>query len=316
LQKGCVIIADAKSGKIRACVSRPDFNSDEIGKYLNDSDSPLLNRATGAYNVGSVFKPCVAAAGIESGKLSFLYNCTGSCEIVDRSFKCHNKSGHGILNLRLAIANSCNTYFYNYAFKIGKDVIYKFSRTLNFGQSLKICDGISTAKGSLPKEDSLNNIANLANFSIGQGELLLSPISMLTLYCSIANNGKYFIPSVVEGTYKDGKYNEYNIGKPTRVMSESTAYLLRHHLKKVLEEGTGKEAQPKKVTAAGKTATAQTGQFRGTTEICQGWFCGFFPFDNPKYVIIIFSEDTSKQKISCGKIFAEIADSVMETVAE
>jgi len=310
LQKGCVIIADAKNGKIRASVSRPNFDSNKIAEYLNDNSSPLLNRAINAYNVGSVFKPCVAAAGIESGRMSYLYTCTGSCEIIDRFFKCHNTNGHGLLNLRSAIANSCNTYFYNYAFKIGGSSIYKMAKKLNFGQSLSLCKDIVTAKGNLPELNSLENIANLANFSIGQGDLLLSPISMLNLYCSIANNGKYHTPSLVEGVYENGNFVEYNISPPTKVMSESTAYLLKHHLQKVLEEGTGKSAKPKTVTAAGKTATAQTGQFVDKTEICQGWFCGFFPFEEPKYVVIIFSEDITKQKLSCGQIFSKIADKV------
>ena len=64
------------------------------------------------------------------------------------------------------------------------------------------------------------------------------------------------------------------------------------------------------ITAAGKTATAQTGKFENGIEICQGWFCGFFPVDKPEYVVVIFSENTMKQKKSCSEIFASIADSI------
>ncbi len=312
IETGAVVIADAKSGKIRASVSRPDFNIEEVENYLNDADSALLNRAINAYNVGSVFKPCVAIAGIENRKGNFSYNCTGSFEVIDRFFKCHDLSGHGFLNLRSAIAHSCNTFFYNFAFDIGKDEIYKTASSLRFGKSLKLCENIYTAKGSLPKTETLENIAQLANFSIGQGELLLSPVSMLTLYCAIANDGSYYIPSVVEGTLEGGKFTEYEKQNKTQVMTAETAAILRQYLSSVLLEGTGKNALPKTVSAAGKTATAQTGKYKNGIEVCQGWFCGFFPAESPKYVVIVFSEDTQRQTLSSGEIFAQIADQITE----
>lgn len=312
IDTGAVVIAEANSGKIRATVSRPTFNTENIEDYLTDSDSPLLDRTISAYNVGSVFKPCVAAAGIENGISGFNYNCTGSCEIIDRHFKCHKADGHGYFSLKQSIANSCNTYFYNFAFNIGEKEILKTASALQFGNSLKLCDGIYTAKGSLPKSTTLSNIAHLANFSIGQGELLLSPVSILTLYCSIASDGTYYIPSLVEGTVKDGRLQKYDIGKPTRVMSKSTADILKKCLLSVVEEGTGTDAMPQTVSAAGKTATAQTGKFVNGIEINSGWFCGFFPAENPKYVAVIFSENTARQTASCSRIFAQIADSIAE----
>lgn len=312
LETGAIVIAEANTGKIRASVSRPDFDCTKTADYLTNTDSPLLNRAISAYNVGSVFKPCVAVAGIENGKKNFCYTCTGSCEIIDRHFKCHKYDGHGFMNLKSAIANSCNTYFYNYAFNIGKDAIYKTASSLRFGKSLKLCDGIFTAPGNLPKIDTLENIAQLANFSIGQGELMLCPISILTLYSAIASDGSYYIPSVTEGTLQNGSFEEYDIGKPTRVMKQSTATILREYLAAVLTEGTGESAKPENISAAGKTATAQTGKYENGIEICQGWFCGFFPAEKPKYTVVVFSENTLKQNMPCGKIFSFIADDIAE----
>lgn len=310
IESGAVVIADAKSCEILATASRPNFSPLNVSEYLNQKNSPLLNRAINAYNVGSVFKPCVAIAGMENKKGSFIYRCTGSCEIIDRFFKCHKSSGHGYMNLCSGLAQSCNTFFYNFSFHIGADAVYNTAKTLKFGSSLQICDGISTAKGNLPQKESLSNIAYLANFSIGQGELLLSPISMLTLYCSIASDGAYYIPSVVKGTLKDGSFTEYDKGNRTRVMSEKTAQKLREYLATVLTEGTGSNAKPKTVSAAGKTATAQTGRYENKTEICQSWFCGFFPAENPEYTVIVFSENSSHQKLSCAQIFASIADNI------
>ena len=310
IEVGAIVVAEAKTGKIRASVSMPTFQTDNVSDYLSSPDSPLLNRAINAYNVGSVFKPCVAIAGIENGLKGYSHICTGRSKIIDRYFNCHKYSGHGFMDLNHAIAHSCNTFFYNYAFKIGGKKIYQNANALRFGKSLKLCNEIYTSAGNLPTPKTLENIAHLANFSIGQGELLLSPVSMLPLYCAIASGGQYYLPSVVEGTLEDAEFFEYDIGRPTRVMSSDTADCLKNYLCSVISEGTGTTAQPKFTSAAGKTATAQTGKYQNNTEICEGWFCGFFPAEEPKYVVIVFSENTLRQTLSCSEVFANIADRI------
>lgn len=312
IESGAIIVADADSSKIRAIVSRPNFDCTRIEEYLNTENSPLFNRAISAYNVGSAFKPCIATAGIENGLKNYTHTCTGSFEIIDRVFRCHKASGHGPTDLNSGLKNSCNTYFYNLAFNIGKEEIFKAVKSFGFGEKIKISDNFYTASGSIPNRQTLNNIAHLANLSIGQGELTATPISMLNLYSAIANGGKYYIPSIVEGTLTDGEIKEYNIGNPTKVMKETTASVIKECLKSVVEEGTGILAKPKTVTAAGKTATAQTGKFQNSVEICSSWFCGFFPFENPKYTVIVFCENSLAQSVSCAEIFAQIADKITE----
>ena len=156
----------------------------------------------------------------------------------------------------------------------------------------------------------LENQAHLANFCIGQGDLLLSPVSMLTLYSAISTDGKYYTPSVVEGILNENGTTEYDIGKKTKAIEPETAKILREYLASVITEGTGEDAQPKTVTAAGKTATAQTGKFQNRKEIYASWFCGFFPKENPQYTVIVFSENSLKQTKSCAEIFADIADNI------
>ncbi len=310
MDAGAVVIAESETSKIRAAVSRPNFDLTNVSAFLSEGNSALFNRLTAAYNVGSVFKPCVAAAGMEDQKGGFIYRCTGACHIIDRDFRCHKQDGHGLMTLKTGLANSCNTYFYNFAFLLGGEKIYNMASSLNFGKSFSICNGLTVSPGSMPDKESLSNIAYLANFSIGQGELLVSPIAMLNLYCAAASDGAYYIPSVVEATVENGERSEYDIGAKTKVMSKKTAAMLRDDLTAVITDGTGTAAAPKSVTAAGKTATAQTGKFENGREICEGWFCGFFPAENPKYTVIIFSQNTAKQTASCGEIFAEIADQV------
>ena len=181
---------------------------------------------------------------------------------------------------------------------------------LNFGKAIRLCDGIITAKGTLPDSQKLENLAHLANFSIGQGDFSASPVSLLPLYCAIANGGKYYMPSIIEGVTKNGTVTKYDFGSPTRVFASQTAQKLKAALSLVVNEGTGIAAKPETVTAAGKTATAQTGKFKDGNEIKSSWFCGFFPLDNPKYAVIVFCEDQSSQTKSCAEIFAEIADRI------
>lgn len=310
MPRGAIIVCEADTAKIRAMVSRPLYDITNVSEYLEMADSPLLNRAISAYNVGSVFKPCVAAAGLESGKGGHSYVCKGGYEIAGRVFGCHNRAGHGLMNLKSAISHSCNTFFYDFSFAVGANAVYKMASSLGFGEKLNLCDGINTAAGSLPAASALLNGGALANLSIGQGQLLLSPTSILTLYCAIAWGGTYRVPSIVEGTLSNGIFTESRKNSPTKVMSEKTAERLREYLAGVINEGTGTSAKPRSCTAAGKTATAQTGRFKNGVEICQGWFCGFFPAESPRYVVVVFCEDTSLLKVSCGQIFASIADEI------
>lgn len=309
MNSGCAIVAEVATGKIRAMASVPSFNINAIAESLQSDGSPMLNRALLAYSVGSVFKPCVAATALEAGKGDQVFNCEGSLKIVDRVFRCHDISGHGIMNLRGAIAQSCNCFFYNFAMNLGSEPIYKMVSILNFGAKIKLCENLYSPSGTIPSLSSLDNDGALANLSIGQGNLLLSPVSMLTLYLSIAGDGSYYLPSVVEKTIKDGMEAIYDKGAKTRVMNADTAAILRDYLETVVSNGTGVEATPKSCTAAGKTATAQTGRYyEDGTEITNSWFCGFFPVEKPEYVVVVMSD--GKLNVSTASIFAEIADEI------
>lgn len=311
IKKGAVVVAEAKTGEIKVLLSLPQFDTANISEYLNDENSPFINRALLAYSVGSVFKTCVAAAGLEKGESEYTFNCEGSTYIVDRYFKCHKAAGHGLVDLRQALAFSCNCFFYNYAALVGGEAVYKAARTFNFGTGIKIADNIKSAAGSLPDVSSLNNPAHLANFSIGQGDLSASPVALLPLYMAVANGGRYYTPSLVKETIKDGVVTPYDKGNTTVAMSESTAETLKAYLKDTIISGTATSAAPKTVTAAGKTATAQTGRSdENGNKINNSWFCGFFPADEPEYVAVILSEGGTTAETTLT--FAEIADRITE----
>ncbi len=309
LNKGCIIICDANEGKIKAMVSRPDFDLNNLAKDINNPNYPFLNRALSACPVGSVFKPCVAAAALENGNKYFCYDCKGKCKIIDRYFSCHEKSGHGVVGLKDALSFSCNTYFYNLGINLGGEKIYNTAKKLGFGNSLKIGNNIKTDKGNLTSIENLKNDALLANFSIGQGDITVSPTSMLTLYLAIVGEGKYSLPHIIEGTVSENNFVPYDYGNKTTVMEKETANYIKTALRDVVLKGTGKTANSENVEISGKTATAQTGKYyKNGAEITNSWFCGFFPYDKPEYVGIVMSQGESKT--STAEIFKEIAEKI------
>lgn len=311
LNSGCAIVAEVDTGKIRALASVPTFDINNISQSLTNQNSPMINRALLSYNVGSVFKPCVAAAAIESGKWQHKFNCEGKLKIIDRDFRCHKLSGHGEVDLCNALAQSCNCFFYDIALKVGSEKIYKIANSLSVCSKIYIADGLFATQGTLPDVNSLKNDSTLANLSIGQGNLTASPITMLNLYLAIAGDGSYRLPTIVEKVINNGTVKEYEQPNRTRVMKESTAAQLREYLQTVITEGTGVEAKPTYCIAAGKTATAQTGRYyENGEEITNSWFCGFFPADNPKYVVVVMSD--SRSSVSTASVFAQIADEIYE----
>lgn len=311
LKSGCAIVAEASSGKIRAMASVPTFDINNLSLSMTQESSPMLNRALASFNVGSVFKPCVAAAAFENGYPYHTFNCEGRLEIVDRVFRCHNLSGHGNMNMRDALSQSCNCFFYNLAITLGSTHIFKTTSTLSLSSEIRIANNLYTSSGSMPTEKSLSSDGALANLSIGQGNLMASPVSMLNLYTAIATDGCYYLPSIVEKTISDGKETFYDKGNKTRVMKSDTAATLREHLKSVITDGTGTDAAPQNCTAAGKTATAQTGRYyENGEEITNSWFCGFFPAESPEYVVVVMSD--SRLNVSTASVFAQIADEITE----
>lgn len=306
---GAIIITEVGTGKIRAMVSRPEYSLENLGEALNSADTPLINRALYAYNIGSVFKPCVVAAGLDNfidGKV----NCTGYTDVDGLTFSCHKTSGHGEVDINDALKYSCNSFFYTYIQDVGAQGVINTAKLAGLTGEIQLADGIVNRKGSLGDTNTiLNSKRALANLSIGQGAMMLSPLAINNLYMAIAGDGVYRTPTLVEGKVENGNLTEAEpLPKEVRVMKSSTASTLKASLATVLEEGgTGENAKPELTSAAGKTGTAQTGIKKDGKRVTNSWFCGFFPLENPKYAVTILAENSSG---GCGGVFADIADGI------
>lgn len=312
LKSGAVVVLDNNSGKIRAICSIPDINPNDLESSINRSDSPFINRALSAYNCGSVFKLCIACAGLENG-ITPQYNCKGYCNAGNVRFGC--LKNHGNTDLTKAIAYSCNSYFVNLGQSLGADICYRYAKMFGFGSQNSLCDGIDDAKGTLNSiEDLRENAAALGNFSFGQGEITASPLQIASMVQCIANGGKRIIPTLIENVIdKNGKTTEYEPSAPVRVMSNDSAEKLCDCMRATVKFGTGKNAAIDGCDIGAKTATAQTGRFdENGKEYLQAWFAGFIKNDNIDYTIAVMADNGVSGGVSALPVFREIAQNIIQ----
>ncbi|MEE1066188.1 MAG: penicillin-binding protein 2 [Acutalibacteraceae bacterium] len=316
VKKGGAVVVEIETGAIRAAASRPAFDADNVSEYLADKNSPLINRALNPYSVGSVFKVIVAAAALENGEGDFLYECTGSCEIDGTIFSCNKKTSHGKLDLTKALECSCNTYFIRLAEKVGAESILETASLMGFGQEIQLADSMISKSGVLPSLKELSSSGAFANFSFGQGRFTATMLQLSNMMSAVANKGKYNIPYLVEKvTDADGNViQSHTGGYPVYALSGGVSERLTRMLVSVVENGNAVMAKPSDgIFAAGKTATAQTGVFNPDgTEVCNTWFAGFFPADNPKYSVVVLREEGSSGAVDCAPIFKCIADEIIK----
>ena len=312
VEKGAAVVMAVDTGEIMAMVSRPAYDLTRIADFLQDPDSPFFDRALGAYDVGSTFNLCVAAAALEKGwSTGYTYECGGSYQLGEQKFHCHNRYGHGPLDMAGALEHSCNPYFINLGMRLGGQELYNMAWAMGFGSPTPLCEGVTGAAGELPSVGQLEGGA-LANFSFGQGAFTATPVQLARMVSIIANGGRWVTPTVYLGVTRDGG-QVVRDGEPEpsrQVISPGTAATLRRMLIGVVEEGSGANARPDNGGAGGKTATAQTGVFQGEEEVLHGWFAGFYPAQEPKYAIVVFAEGGGEGSEVPARAFGDICDGI------
>lgn len=286
IEKGAVVVLDANTSRMLACVSKP-----------ND----YYNRAISPYCVGSIFKLIVASCALENG-IDSQYECKGSITVGDTTYACQNDNVHGKEHICEALENSCNCYFVNLALKLGREKLYKTASDFGFGSSTRLYDGWDVSNGNLPSLSVLQSDGQLALLGFGQGALTDTPYHFALAVAAIANGGVYKTPSLT------GK----EVVEEKRVMSEKNAETLLSYMRSVVEKGTGVIADYKG-KSAGKTATAQSGQYVNGKEILHTYFAGVYPYDDPEYVIVVMNEDGKSGSGDCGPVFRNLVE-MLETL--
>ncbi len=313
LEKGAVVVLDPANGDVLAMASFPTFQPCQLASYLEAENSPLFNRATAAYNCGSVFKIVSAAAALEQQiSLTQTFYCAGSLPVGANVIKCHHILGHGWQDLTAGFVNSCNPYFIQLIQQVKGRPLYRLASAMSFDSALTLTAGYTTASAVFPTEEELNQATALANVSFGQGELSATPLHIAQMTASVVNGGTVVPSRLVLGRVdKEGRFTAAETEPPVRLYSKNTAARLREMMCKAVLSGTGADARPSVGSAGGKTGTAETGWVLedGTTMV-QSWFTGFYPADDPDYVITVLSEDAGRSKKNASPVFKAICESL------
>jgi penicillin-binding protein 2 len=284
-------------------VSVPDFNANlvatrEFNNYLKDKSLPLFNRSIQAlYAPGSVFKIITAAAALETLNLDPEWSivCNGKFELGDRTYVCWNKTGHGRVNLKTAIAQSCNVYFYNLALKLGIKNLDEFADEFHLGHITGI-DLPNEKRGFVPTPEwkrAKMKIPWLQGdtviFAIGQGALWVTPLQMAAMMSAVANKGEFYKPYVVTEVLSSDRKVLYRHkaekGNPI-TLSNETWELLHSALMESVESGTSRRSNLGSIKVAGKTGTAQNPQGED-----HAWFVSYAPADDPEIALAVLVEN-------------------------
>ena len=310
VKKGAIAVTKTGSGEILALASVPSFSPQNLSAALKNPDSPFLNRSLCNYNLGSIFKICVVCAALESGiPADFSYCCTGSID-CGNTFFCHKSDGHGSIDMSEAFAKSCNTYFIALAKEVGADKIYGMAQKLGLSGRQKICGGLeqSCDLGELSKIKE--SPSALANFAIGQGDIMVTPLCVSLLVNAAANGGVYFPPILISG-YRDRDGNiDYQKGtEGTRVFSKQTAETLSVMMKRVFEDGTASGLSPNAGVYGGKTATAETGFKNSQGDFAKtAWFAGYYELGDERLSVAVLVEDGSSGTADAVPVFRDFCN--------
>jgi penicillin-binding protein 2 len=326
---GAAVFLDVRTGHILAIASGPRFDPgvfDDRAAYralLEDPRRPLVDRALlGRYPLGSVFKVVTALAALEKGCAPGSVHCHGSIRVGRRTFHCHRRYGHGRMDLTDGIKYSCNVYFYRTGQAVGGTALIAMARRLGFGRKTGLRVPAEAA-GNLPYTARGGELANL---SIGQGKLVVTPLQVAQMMATVANDGVRMPARIV------AELRPFDIDSPAAELppdarrpadldlSKRAVDAVRLGLYKVVNEhgGTGRRAfarfeRPFKV--CGKTSTAQRRVRRDGRVVPDnvGWFAGFAPHDKPRIAFAVCVEHLTGDE-GGGTTAAPIARQVLDTI--
>jgi len=304
-KKGALVALNPKTGEILALVSKPDYNPSKINSnwpsLIEDANSPLLNRAIdGLYPPGSIFKIITTSAALHGNYKDMEIDCTGSININGYEIKDSNTKGHGTINLNEAFTLSCNSYFVKLGLKLGNESIY--NEAVKFKFNRKISSHV-ISKNSVYNKKS--DEKSLAQQSIGQGDMLITPIHAASIAAIIANDGVLMPPHTISEIIDMNGNSIKNMKsiKGERIIDPDKAREIKDMMINVVKSGTGKKAKLSGIVVAGKTGTAENPH--GAPH---SWFIGFAPSEDPQIAIAVIIENGG----SGGNNAAPIASKVIK----
>ncbi len=341
IQSGAIIVMNAKTGAILAAGSYPTYNLNnfvkgisktEWKKMIEDLDHPFTNKVTrGLYPPGSSTKIAVGLSFLNSGlvneKEKFL--CSGVLELGNRKFRCWNQWGHGETDLKKAIRESCDVYFYKGGLRVGIDKISTDLKRYGFGKKTGV-DLPGEFIGTVPdrnwkitkfgeawyRGETLNTV-------IGQGNFLVTPIQIAMFTAAIAT-GKEPIPHFLKSINK--KPVTFSTSDIFNKFEKSKLPIIREGMYDVCnnKKGTAYKHNICTLTMAGKTGTSQVigipqneKKRMSENELkfyqkSHAWFTTYAPYENPQYVITALIEHGGHGGQAAGEIVSNIYNKLVE----
>ncbi len=324
---GAVVAIEPRTGEVLVMASHPAPDPNVFAEGLSDEEwrelttspvHPLLNRAIQAvYPPGSPFKLVTAGAGLETGVIGrgTRVMCRGSYKYGIRTFRCWKAEGHGLTDVFDGIVESCDVFMYQVGAKLGVATLMSWAERSGLGRRTGI-DIAGEGAGNVPtpawydrrygrKKWSRGVVINL---SIGQGELLVTPLQAACLACGVANSGVVYTPHLFK---RVETYSGRTIGTARSTVAyelpyrDSTMRLLRQAMVGVVEaqNGTGKLARINGMEVAGKTGTSQNPH--GEDHSC---FIAYAPADDPQIALAVIAENAG----GGGAIAAPMAREIMK----
>jgi len=323
---GAAVVLDPATGGVLGFSSRPAYDPNAFAAGIDrvtwaslntDRDRPLNDRAIqGRYAPGSTFKMAVALAALEEGIITpdFHVSCAGHANFYGREFKCWKKPGHGVIDLRHAIEQSCDVYFYTVGNMVGVDKINKWATALGLGVKSGI-DLPNEVQGLVPstewKRERLHEkwyAGETISVAIGQGQVSVTPVSMAVYMATLANGGTRVTPHLLKAVDDGTGWKPVPPPEPqSRIdISPEKLQAIRDGLWMVVNQaGTARAAQLKGpdgqpiYDVSGKTGTAQVISNQGRALAAgrtdrnlndHGWFVFFAPRDHPLIAGVVFLE--------------------------
>ncbi|MGN1338129.1 MAG: stage V sporulation protein D [Candidatus Coprovivens sp.] len=311
------LVMDPNSGEILAMASSPTFDSNNYKNYNQE----LINRNLPIwknYEPGSTFKILTLSASLEEKTINLFedyYYDGGSIKVASARIKCWKAGGHGSESYLQVVQNSCNPGFVIMGQKLGTDKLYEYVEKFGFTEKTGI-DLNGEATGIMFKKDKIGPVEQ-ATISFGQG-ISVTPIQQITGVSSAINGGTLYKPYILKYIKEPETNNiilENNKQVVRQTISKETSELVRLTLESVVSEGTGKNAFIENYRVGGKTGTAQkvnNGIYMTNNYITS--FIGFFPADNPQYVVYVAVDNAKGVTQYGGTIAAPIAKNIMKSI--
>jgi penicillin-binding protein 2 len=338
--KGSIIAMDPNNGEILALVSHPAFNPNDLSEgttvavlnaLINDKDRPLMNRAIqGQYPPGSTFKIIMGSALLESKEATpeSVIHCPGFLQFGNRAFRDWKKGGHGSVNFRRSMIESCDVYYYQMGNRMGVDTIAKFANFFGLGRRTGL-PLASEKAGLIPSTAWKQRVlkqpwyaGETLSVSIGQGYVLVTPLQMAAMISAVANEGTLYSPQLLlkSRSRQTGMEQLVAPAKGTKLpISQETFGLLKSALAEVVATpgGTAYGSKSALIPFAGKTGTAQVVVMKqGSVQKAltketndHAWFVSYAPVQNPKIAVVVLVEHGGHG----GSTAAPLAKRLIET---